>query len=73
MPTSETNSSMVTSPTTLLESFTTSATCCHPTIPVKTKKHWPFLYYQEDGKMFMNKAEKRSRYEEANDVGEALL
>jgi hypothetical protein len=40
---------------------------------VKTKKHWPFLFYQEDGKMFINKAVQRSKYAEASDVGEALL
>lgn len=39
----------------------------------KPRPHWPFLFYQEDGKMYHNPIKQRSAYEEASDAGEALL
>lgn len=43
------------------------------TLTEKKRTNWPFLYYTENEKMYFNPIEKRSEYEEANDVGEALL
>jgi hypothetical protein len=43
-------------------------------IPVKRISNWPFMYYQDtDGSMKKNVAEKKSDYDNASDVGEALL
>lgn len=39
---------------------------------VKRRDHWPFLYYEEGGRMYMNPA-RRSVRRDHTDVGEALL
>lgn len=32
---------------------------------------WPFYYFQEDGRWYVNRAKKRSRADQAADIGEA--
>jgi len=73
MLTSEMFSSTATSMTPPSENWSVSEACCLSTIPVKTRKHWPFLFYQQDGKMFKNKIVPRPAFVVASDVGEALL
>lgn len=35
---------------------------------------WPFLYsYQKDGSISVNRGAKKTRYEEATEIGEALV
>lgn len=40
---------------------------------VRYRPNWPFLYYQERSKTYLNKAPVRTKYQQANEVGEALL
>lgn len=35
------------------------------------RPHWPFLYFNEDGRWYFNRAKRRSKADMANDLGEA--
>ena len=35
--------------------------------------NWPFLFHIEDGRWYVNRSKRRSQYQQAQDVGEAML
>lgn len=39
--------------------------------PTRRRPDWPFLYFNEDGRWYVNRAKRRSKAAEATDLGEA--
>jgi hypothetical protein len=39
--------------------------------PTRHRPNWPFLYFSEDNRWYVNRAKRRSKAAEAADLGEA--